>query len=405
VRILGAGFTATTTARLDGSAIPTTLVSGTEVDAAVPAALLTGPRRFGLDVFDTSNGAISNVTDLTVLESIPLGQCNVSGTMTNPAPGGVAIDDQRGLVLVTETACSQLAAVNLNSGASFGSMSFMPTGASPTGVALLPSLTPTLGVAVVTNNAASTASIINLDTGAKVASDVSTGTQPTGVAINPETNLVVIANTGSNSVTTIDLTPLTASPVGTLTPVSLAVDQSPIAVAIDPDRGSNGRGLAIVTALQLNGPLPATGVLDAVDIGAATPVKNSSATTSFLSATPTSVAFNPAVSTGTANPGLFYAVSSQGNVIDTFNPDNGSTGAIKVGVNPTSLAVNPQTATIVTVNSLSNTISLVDAQTSQTVETIGIGASGPLAAAVSPIRNLAVISDQGNNRILLLPLP
>ncbi len=405
VRILGAGFTATTTARLDGSAIPTTLVSSTEVDASVPVALLTSPRRFGLDVFDTSNGAVSNVTDLTVLESIPLAQCQVSGTATNAAPGGVAIDDQRGLALVTETGCSQLAAINLNSGASFGSMSFMPTGASPTGVAVLPSLTPTLGVAVVTNNGAGTASILNLDTGTQIVSDITTGAQPTGVAINPETNLAVIVNTGANSVTTVDLTPLTANPVGTLSPNSVAVDQTPIAVAIDPDRGSNGRGLAVVTALQVNSLTGNSGVLDAVDIGASSPVKNASTLTSFLSATPTGIAFNPAVSTGTANPGLFYVVSSQGNVINTFNPDNSATGSIKVGVNPTSIAVNPETATIVTVNSLSNSISLVDAQTSQTVQTIGIGASGPLAVAVSPIRNLAVISDQSNNRVLLLPLP
>lgn len=406
IRILGGGFTANTTARLDGSAIPTTLVSGTEVDASIPAALLTGPRRFGLDVFDTSNGAVSNVTDLTVLESIPLSQCQVSGTATNPAPGGVAIDDQRGLALVTETACSQLAAINLNSGAAFASTTFIPTGKTPTGVAVLPSLTPTLGVAVVTNNGANTASILNLDTGTQVVSDVSTGTQPTGVAINPETNLAVIANTGSNSVTTIDLTPLTANPVGTLKPNSVAVDQTPIAVAIDPDRGSNGRGLAVVTALQVNSLTGNSGVLDAVDIGASIPVKNSSASTSFLNATPTGIVFNPAVSTGTANAGVFYVVSSQGNVIDVFNPDNpNNVPTIKVGVNPTSLGVNPQTSTIVTVNSLSNSISLVDAQTLQTVQTIGIGASGPLAVAVSPIRNLAVISDQGNNRVLLLPLP
>ncbi|HKS73707.1 MAG TPA: hypothetical protein VJQ82_10965, partial [Terriglobales bacterium] len=403
VRILGSGFNAATTARLDGTAISTTFVSSTEVDASVPASLLTGPRRFGLDVLDTNTGAVSNVTDLTVLESIPLSQCQVSGTATNPAPGGVAIDDQRGLALVTETACSQLAAINLNPGATFASTTFMPTGASPTGVAVLPSLTPTLGVAVVTNNSAGTASILNLDTGAKVVADVTTGSQPAGVAINPETNLAVIANTGSNSVTTFDLTPLTANPIGSITTNSAAVDQSPIAVAIDPDRGSNGRGLAVVTALSLVGG--ASGVLDSVDIGAAVPVKNSSAPTGFLSATPTGIVFNPAAASGSANPGLFYAVSSQGNVISSFNPDTGQGGSIKVGVNPTSLGVNPQTGMIITINSQFNTISLVDTQTLQTVQTIGIGASGPLAVAVSPVKNLAVISDQGNNRVLLLPLP
>src|SRR5262249_52890642 len=152
------------------------------------------------------------------------------------------------------------------------------------------------GVAVVTNNSANTVSIIDLASLAQVTgvTDVAVGTSPSGVAINQETNLAVIANSDSSTVSTIDLTPLTASPIGKLTPATVAVNQNPIAVAIDPDRGTNGRGLAVVTCLQLNGAAAPFGSLDAVDIGGTVPVKRTSASVSGLQSTPTGIVFDPA---------------------------------------------------------------------------------------------------------------
>jgi len=46
--------------------------------------------------------------------------------------------------------------------------------------------------------------------------------------------------------------------------------QSPIAIAIDPDRGTNNQGLAEVTGLVITNSGPA-GALYPVDIGLATP--------------------------------------------------------------------------------------------------------------------------------------
>jgi len=286
------------------------------------------------------------------------------------------------------------------------------TGGAPTGVAVLPRLAytgqaaSTAGVAVVTNNSSNTVSVLDLVNAVPVkdasgnAITLNVGTAPSGVAIDQETNLAVVANTSSNTVSTIDLTPLTATPIGALAPVSVAVDQSPIAVAIDPDRGTNGRGLAVVTCLILNGASSPSGALDAVDIGSTTPVRSTSASTSFLSSTPTGVVFDPSVS-----PALFYSVSTQGNVITAFNPDTGATQTIKVGINPNAIAYNFQTGTILTVNSLSNTISIVDSQTFATKATLGIGATSKFAAAIQTFTNLAVIADQANNRVILFPLP
>jgi len=417
VRILGAGFTNPSQVRLDGVALPSgvTFISSEELDVTIPVTMpnpsgpnpigiLTGPRHFALDVVNNL-GIGSNVMDFTVVEEVPIPDC--SGTAA--APGGVAIDELHNIALVTNTGCHQVSAISLDPANNFGTvLRAIQTGGTPTGVAVLPRLAingqaaGASGVAVVTNNSANTVTILDLASLAPVTgvTDITVGTAPSGVAINPETNLAVIANTGSNSVSTLDLTPLTKSPIGTLAPATVAVNQNPIAVAIDPDRGTNGRGLAVVTTLQLNGASTPFGALDAIDIGGTVPVKSSSASISGLLSTPTGIVFDPAVS-----PALFYATSTQGNQISVFNPTTGGVSSIKVGINPTAIAYNFQSSTILTVNALSNSISIVDSQTFRTKATLGIGSIARFSTAIHTLTNLAVIADQANNRVLLFPVP
>jgi DNA-binding beta-propeller fold protein YncE len=417
VKIFGTGFSNASVVRLDGVALPggVTFVSNQELDITIPVSIpdaaapggtlgiLNGPHHFALDV--VTGGVGSNVMDFTVIEEVPLPAC--SGTAA--APGGVAIDELHNLALVTNTGCNVVSVISLDPANNFGTiLKPIPTGGAPTGVAVLSRLAitgqpaGTSGVAVVTNNSANTVSILDLVNLTQVAgvTDVTVGTGPSGVAINSETNLAVIANSGSNTVSTLDLTPLTASPIGTLTTATAAVDQNPIAVAIDPDRGTSGRGLAVVTCLQLNGAAAPFGALDGVDIGGTVPVKLTSASVSGVQSTPTGVVFDPSVS-----PALFYAVSTQGNQITSFNPDTNQTVPIKVGINPTSLAYNFQSGTMLTVNALSNSISIVDPQTFRTKATLGIGGTSNFSAAIHTFTNLAVIADQANNRVLLFPLP
>jgi DNA-binding beta-propeller fold protein YncE len=423
VKILGSGFTAgPMKIELDGVDVAgrgaTVSANGNqELDVTFPAGFFTGPRHFALTVVNGA-GVTSNVADFTVLEEVLIPGCGTAAPLTAAAPGGVAIDEVHSLALITNTGagCNQVSVISLNPANIFSqTVKSIATGATPTAVAVLPRLAytgqpaSTSGVAVVTNNTANTVSIIdpvNLKTLGDVSiTDVAVGTAPSGVAIDQETNLAVIANTNSNSVSTIDLTPLTASPIGKLTATPVAVDQNPIAVAIDPDRGTSGRGIAVVACLILNGSSSAFGALDVVDIGGTTPVKSASASLSGIQATPTGVVFDPTGVSGTTNPGLFYAVSSEGNQVTTFNPDNSQTRTIPVGINPTALASNFQTGTILTVNSLSNTISVLDSQTLRTKKTMGIGAKSNFSAAIQTFTNLAVIADQANNRVLLFPLP
>jgi hypothetical protein len=433
VKIFGSGFSlGGAVVHLDGTAIPTpSPVNDREIDVTIPKSFLKFPHRYALDV--VSGGVQSNASDFIVVAAV-----DMSLVCSNPKPGSVAIADQLKLqpyhpiAVVTNNGCNSVSIVDIapqlptynnatppkltgfadnpNFGTiknPFGPVSNISVGAGPQGVAV----SPRFGLAVVANNTAGTASIVDLIAGNLKVADVTTGGGSIGVAINEGTGAALVANFGANTASEINLgllfPPSGTTPPTTLTATSISVDTEPIAVAIDPDRGTNNRGLAVVTALAISSSSP-RGVLDSVDIGAATPAKSSTAPVCAsvaalcVTATPTGVVFDASVS-----PALFYATSSGGNVISTFNPDTGTASTVHVGINPTSLALNPQTGGILTVNTISNTISIVDSLSSpfKTRKTFGIPGSPQLGVAIDQFLNLAVIVDQAHNRVLLFPMP
>jgi DNA-binding beta-propeller fold protein YncE len=406
IQIFGRGFTSSTQVRLDGVPLPASDVvfsaaKPNELDVTIPRTngtqnILTGPRNFGLDLANPG-GATSNVMDFRVVEAIRIPAC--AGVPA--APGAVAIADDlvgtgKNFAVVTETACSQAALISLNPDTTFATFSTIPTGKTPTGVATI----PRFGFAVVANNSDGTASVLDLTKGTKaVATDVSVGTSPTGVAIEQETGLAIVTNTGSNTATVIDLTPLQLATPGTLAPLTASTGSEPIAVAIDPDRGVNATGLAVITSVNIASS-PASGQLDSVDLSVGAPSFNS-VNIGTVGTTPTGIVFDPA----SLPNRLFYVAESDNNAFVAYNPDTLSATTVQVGINPASIGYNFQTSTILTVNSTSNTVSVVDSQTFQTKATLGIGGVSLFATAIEPLSNLALIVDQQNNRVLLFPLP
>jgi DNA-binding beta-propeller fold protein YncE len=358
----------------------------------------------------------SNVTDFTVIQSVDMSQVCPG---TNSQPAGVAIADQLAkgpfspIAAVTVSGCNSVSIIDINpANATFGKILGSPigVGTTPMGIAI----SQHRGLAVVTNNGSSNATIIDLKTNPPApvpsVSPVSTGTSPAGVAINEATDAAIIANTGSNTITLINLGllfPSSGTAPTSIAPISLGGIQQPLAVAIDPDRGTNNQGIAVVSALSLSNGSSATGSLAVVDIGLATPSLSTTISSGFVNAIPTGIVFDPAATTGTANAGVFYANSSGTNTISRFNPDNSSSSAIDVGINPTSLAVNPQTGAILTANSAGKTISVVDTLSLplKTVQTLGLPGSPTFGVAIDQFTNLAVIVDQANQRVLLYPMP
>jgi DNA-binding beta-propeller fold protein YncE len=144
-----------------------------------------------------------------------------------------------------------------------------------------------------------------------------------------------------------------------------------------------------------------------VDIGLTTPILSITSATGSITSPTTGIVFDPTVATGTANSGVFYASSSGGNVISSFNPDSGGALTVNVGINPTALALNPQTGAILTTNLAGQTTSLVDTTSSplKTVKTIGLPGSAQFGVAIDQFTNLAVIVDQAGSRLLIFPMP
>jgi len=437
VKIFGAGFlNGGAVVRLDGTPITTPApVSDREIDVTIPAAFLAAPHHYALDV--VSGGVTSNASDFFVVKVVDLSVvCNDANGKPAANPASVAIADQLGLgnfaptAIVSNSGCNNVSVIDIApqlptflatgqfdkfvNNPNFGTFFNLSTGLSPSGIAV----SPRFGLAVVANNGAGTASILDIVNKKQAVADVTTGAGPIGVAINEGTGAALVANTQQNTVSEINLglltppitTPPTTAPT-TLSSVSIGVDTAPIAIAIDPDRGTNNNGLAVVTALALTSSFP-RGVLDSVDIGSASPAKSTTAATGTVTLTPTGVVFDPSVT-----PTLFYAVSSGGNLVTSFNPDSGAASSVRVGINPTSLALNPQTGGIMTVNTVTNTISIVDTLSSpfKTRRSYGLPGPPPLGStlnqlqtnqiAIDQFMNMAVIVDQAHNRVLLFPIP
>lgn len=360
--VTGFGFDSGSTVRLDGAAVTTTFVSSRQVTATVPAAMLGSARRYVVQVENSSG--LSNVVGLSVLQAVTVGT----------APLGVAIDPQLNVALVANSGSDDVSLVDLATGAVTDTVT---VGDNPQAVAVL----SRKNRAVVTNRADDSVSILDIDPGAKTAaqtSTVSVGTEPTGVAVNPDTGEAVVANFGGNSVSVV----LVGADNPTVSD-TLAVDAQPGAVAFDPTRN-----LAAVANESGN-------TIAFVSLAGASPSIRFRSTGIQL---PTSVAFDPASD-------RFLVVAGLTNNLFIVDPDTGQLTQARVGINPTSLAYNFHSGTLVTLNTASQTMSLMDFQDRRIRAILPVGGSDRFALAIHPRTNLAVVSDSANDRILLVPLP
>jgi DNA-binding beta-propeller fold protein YncE len=366
ITLIGKGFTSGSVARIDGVSLSPISVSDRQMSVSVPASLLGSPRRFSIDV--DSGGVISNAEGLSVVQYVDL-----TGTScTNPVPGAVAVDDLLNLALVTETACNTVAEVNLNTGAVVSTLS---VGSNPQGIAVEP-LTNTL---VVSNNGDNTASIFNGYSSSPTPTVVSVGGQPLGVAINTSDDSTYVANFNENSNT---ISEFTAN--STATPTSASVGTGPYAIAIDP------YDLVVLVANATSNNLTLLNV--------STPSTPTVLTTVSGPEQPSSAVYDPV-------GGMFIVSSEDTNSIFFVNPTTFQVTSARVGINPAAIAYNELTSTLVSANTASSTITVLDIQTQRVSANMGVPGSYLVSVAIHKERNLAVIVDQANNRLLLVPLP
>lgn len=401
VTIVGSGF-AGAQVLLDGTAIPIDSVSanGRQIAAHVPGSMLSEARRYIVQVQNPGN-AVSNVTDLAVVQAIAAG--------SNPV--GVAVDTDRDLGVVTNSGDGTVSLISLappgpESPESLGPVgpitgSPVLAGTNPEGVAVI----PRLGLAIVANNGSNNVSVVNVTTAVPttVALCGTTCTGPTGVAVNQDTATAAITNTNtSSSFSSGSVSFLSLSGVPPALTASPTVDQNPVAVAIDPALNY----AAVATASQASSVQFINIATDAtVQRVAGTGIQN-----------PTGIVFDPINQ-------VFLAANSLLNNIVIIDPSTFIQTPVRVGIAPSSIDYNFQTSTLVTVNGASHTMSVlayvcpptvgVPACVGPKVRTVlGLGGTrvaspvfGPNTVALDPKLNLAALVDPDNNRLLLVPLP
>jgi len=421
--INGSGFTNTSEVLLDGTSLASlggtvTFNSARQIVATVPGGVtgpLAFPRRYALQV--ENGAAASNVTGLEVVQAVPVGN----------APVGVAIDTDRNMAVVTNSGDNTISLVALStqtptgpSQSANGFIGVVPNGTltvgtTPAGVAAI----SRLGLALVADNGSNGATLVDVTQNFTPVDLCATpgcaGNQPIGVAIDSDsaTGFITDANltspTSPGAVATVTgITPGTTTGASPGPPhgspgAGVTVDHNPVAVALDTNPLFPFAAVATDSSAS---------TLDFLDMSKGNELVQR--TSGFSN--PTGIVFDPVNQ-------VFLVANSLQNQVAIIDPATFLGTPVAVGIGPTSLDYDFQTSTLVTANSISNTMSVLSyvcpptlaapACVGPQVSTVlGLGGTqatvpifGPNAVAVDPMLSLAVLVDEDNNQVLLIPLP
>jgi len=368
ITVVGAGFACPgSQLRVEETAIPITSCSTREITGTIPVSFLTGPRRLVVDVMNSST-AFSNVRNVLVGLAIAVGN----------SPAGIAVDQDNDRAVVANSFDGTASVIDISpTSLTFGSVtSTVTVGNTPLGVGIV----SRIGFAVVSNAGSSTASVIDMTTNpVTVPVTVPVGAEPTGVGTTESLGYALVTNTVSSSVDMF----LPNAGSG-LIPSALGIDPAPVAVAAAPD---------LNVAVTAHG-YPSNEAL-LLDISSGSPAF---VNRSIGISNPLGVDYDPATQ-------LFLILASGGNSVLQLNPSTLSRSALRTGVDPTSLAYNFQAGMLVTQNSGSNSLSVVDLPASAVRDVLPIS-GGPLyAVALHRRLEFMLVSDSANNQVLLFPFP
>ena len=401
----GSGFVSGSQLTMDGAPLATTFVSSRQLTAIVPGGvegLLNVPRNFAVQVANPG-GMVSNVADLAVVLPVPVGK----------GPIGAAIDTDRDMAIVTNMTDGTVSLIALTPETPVGPNQIqagaigvvggpITVGTQPEGVAEI----PRLGLALVANNGSNDATIVDV-TQTKVPVTVALCgppqcVGPTGVGVNQDSASGVVTNTNPGSSTTLGSVSFVSLSTATTTQ-GPTIDHNPVAVAIDPNPSFPYAAVATASA---------TSSVDFLNLSSGGDLVGR---TSGL-ANPTGIVFDPVNQ-------VFLAANSLQNQVVILDPSSFLPTPVAVGIGPTSLDYNYQTRTLVTVNSISHSMSILSYTCPpslaapacvgpQVATVLGLGGAqqtapvfGPNAVAIDPILNLAVVIDEDDNQVLLVPLP
>jgi DNA-binding beta-propeller fold protein YncE len=376
ISVRGMGFTSSSVVRLDGVNVPTTFVSNRLLNATVVLTTPVTAHRYVVDVIDQGGALLSNSSDFTVEEAIDLSNvCSAA-----PLPFGVSIDPLQNVAVVSLFGCNAVALIDLASGTGTS----VTVGTNPLGVSVI----PRLHVAVVANAASGNASVVD-ELQDAVTSTITTGSGSFGVATDQDTGEAAVANDQDNTVTVLNAATGSTNSISVGSkPESVAFDYTTHQIAV-ASTGSNSVGFANAAGSSL-GSIPPVSV-----------------------SVPTWIVYDPVGD-------QYFVASSTTNTVSIINATSGGQSSLRVGINPTTIAYNYLTSTLVTTNTLSRTMTVVD-MVDQLVRSIvplpppptapgvtsGLSITGAAQFGIDihPQTNIAVIADTANSRVLIVPLP
>lgn len=403
----GGGFAAGAQAFLDGTALASTVsANGRQIIATVPASMLSSARRYSVYVQNSVGAAISNIEPLIVVQEIAVGN----------APFGVALDTDCDVAAVTNSADDTVSIIALTAlpppvGKTCASNGAVGTVGAPVSVGATPEgidIEPRFGIAVVADTTGpSTASVVDvteMNPPTSIALCGGACTDVAAVAFNHDTSTAEITSVsapiGGN--TTGQVTGVTVSLSASGVPAASAggqfsdLDLTPTDVAVDPYI----QYLGVTTAGQ-------TSAVDIVNLEQNARV-NASGLTGLGVQVPSGIIFDPLNQ-------VFVVANSLVNNVIFVDPTTQLASSAQVGVNPTSLDYDYQNSTLVTANNASNTLSILDYVCPPSILNT---CSGPIVREILPFSgspqfsikidarlNLAILADEANNRVLLIPLP
>ena len=248
-----------------------------------------------------------------------------------------------------------------------------------------------------------------------VTAEITTGTNPTAMALNPVSNKLYIANTGSGSVTVVNSASESVS-------TTVSVGTEPVAVAVNPTvnkvyvacRGSGDVYIIdgasdTVKATVAVGAGPSALAVNPVTNKVYVANKGGNSVTVIDGVTdgvPSTIAVGTAPAALVVNPvanKIYVANSGSGNDNGTLTVINGATDnvikTIGVGKRPAALAVNPVTDRVYVANSGSNNVGIIYGSSNSMSTQIGVGNS-PNAVAVNPVTNRIYVSNQGKVTVI-----
>ena len=258
----------------------------------------------------------------------------------------------------------------------------VPVGESPGGVAV----NPTTNTVYVANYDSNTVSVIDGKTNT-VTDTVSVGESPGGVAVNPTTNTIYVANFDPNTVSVID------GKTNTVTD-TVPVGSGPEGVAVNPTTNT------IYVTNYADNTISAITGRNYVANSDSNPISVKDSKTNKVMAvlvgeSPYGVAVNPTTNTIYVTNDLDSTTS----VID--GKTNTVTDTVSVGESPDGVAVNPTTNTIYVANYDPNTVSVISGKTNNVTDTVSVGES-PQGVAVNPTTNTIYVANYDSNTISVL---